>query len=238
MKESKINFSYPIVVFDTETGGLNGAPQIEWDLTIDTSKVGQELKGVVKTPPAPILELAAVVLNPVTLEEEDHFHTYCGPDKGESLEGLINRCDAEALAVNGFDSGDRQESLRNAPPIEQALHDWLKWLRRGTDSRRELHPNRFIPCGQNVRFDIEMLNASFHREGIPYNIQWQPLELIGYSMLYFALPHTGAVARYKLEVVAESLGISTEHAHTALADVRMTAQCLRLFINEFSNVRR
>lgn len=233
-KVPKVNLSYPIVVFDTETGGLSGSAQVEWNLNVDLSKVGQEVIGIVRKPPAPILELAAVLLNPITLEEEDHFHTYCGPDEGESLEGLLARCDAEALAKNGFDAGDRQQALESAPPMKKALENWIKWLRVATDSKHHERPSKFIPCGQNVRFDINMLNSAFQREGIKYALRTQPIELINFAMIYFGLPHTGSVARYKLEVVAEALGISTEGAHTALADVRMTAQCLRTFLDEFT----
>lgn len=230
----KVNLSYPVVVFDTETGGLSGSAQIEWDLTEDLSEIGKEITGKVKKAPAPILEIGAVVLNPITLEEEAHFHTYCGPDAGESLESLLSRCDAEALRVNGFDQGERREALRQAPSMKEAIESWVKWIRVSTDSKHHLKTRKFIPCGQNVRFDIDMINSACQREGIRFALKTQPIELINFAMVYFGLPHTGSVARYKLEVIAEALGIPTEDAHTALADVRMTAECLRIFLNEFT----
>ena len=231
----RVNFSYPIVVFDTETGGLSSSAQVRWNLNVDLSKTGEKITGEVLKPPAPILELGAVLLNPITLEEEDSFHTYCGPNDGESLEGLISRCDAEALKVNGFDSGERRDALASAPPMKEALENWIKWLRKATDSKHHNMPRKFIPCGQNVRFDIDMLNSAFQREGIRFSMKTQPIELINFAMVYFGLPHTGSVARYRLEVVAEALGISTADAHTALADVRMTAKCLRIFLDEFTS---
>lgn len=234
MSDLRVNFSYPIAVFDTETGGLEPEPIIDWNLDVDVSKSGQLVQGVVKTPAAPILELAAVMLDPVSLEEISSFHTYCGPNKGETVEQLLQRCNPEALAVNGFDSGERKKALSSAPPLEEALQNWINWLRAGTDSHGR-YPKKFIPCGQNVRFDINMLNSSFRREGIDFQLKSQPLELIGFSMLYFGLPNTGSVARYSLEVVAQALGISIDDAHTALADVRMTAKCLKTFVKAFTS---
>lgn len=236
MKNAKVNFSYPIVVFDTETGGLLGSAKVQWNLNADLNKPGEKITGEVIAPPAPILELGAVLLNPITLEEEASFHTYCGPDEGEDLDGLISRCDAEALRINGFDSGERKEALRTAPPMKEALENWIKWLKVSTDSKHQGNvPKKFIPCGQNVRFDIDMVNSACQREGIRFSLKTQPLELINFAMVYFGLPHTGSVARYRLEVVAEALGISTADAHTALADVRMTAKCLRIFLDEFTS---
>jgi len=234
MSNLRVNFSYPIAVFDTETGGLEPDPVIDWDLTTDVSKPGQKVEGKVKIPAAPILELAAVILDPVSLEEISSFHTYCGPAEGETVAQLLDRCSPEALEVNGFDSGKRREALKTAPSQKAALQSWVDWLITNTDSRGR-YPKKFIPCGQNVRFDINMLNSSFRRAGIDFQLKSQPLELIGFSMLYFGLPNTGSVARYSLEVVAQALGISIDDAHTALADVRMTAKCLKTYVKAFTS---
>jgi len=119
--------------------------------------------------------------------------------------------------------------LAEGPPIKEALERWAHWTKLGG-----VRYQRFIPCGQNVRFDIDMINSACRREGVDFQIRAQPLELIAFSMLYFALPDTGTVANYKLETVSECLGISTKGAHTALADVRMTAECMRTYFKKFT----
>jgi len=97
----KINLSYPIIVFDTETGGLNPELLVEWDLTGEKSReTGSTIQGTVKQAPAPILEIGAIALDPVTLEELSSFHTYCGPDANEPVEDLLGRCHPKALEVN------------------------------------------------------------------------------------------------------------------------------------------
>lgn len=232
MSELKVNFSYPVVVLDTETGGINPDPIIDWNLNVDTSVPGTKIHGEVKVPPAPVLELASIVVDPITLEELDSFHSFCGPAEGESVEELLNRCHPKALEVNGFGTGERRKALETAPTMKEAINNWVTWLKFGNNNLTR--PSRFLPCGQHVRFDIDMINAACVREGIDFQIMSQPLELITFSMLYFGLPNTGAVANYKLSVVAEALGISTKEAHTALADVRMTAQCLRSYLKLFT----
>jgi len=225
------NFSQPVVVFDTETGGLNHEPEISWNLdpSIKRDK-GCRIDGTITAPAAPILELASVRLSPITLEEVDYFHTYIGPNKGQSLDEYLAKCHPIALQVNGFGKGERRKKLQNAPTSKEALTAWIKWLKFGSNRYQP-----FLPCGQNVRFDINMVNAACIRSGLDFQIKTNHiLELISYSLVYFSFPNTGSVANYKLTTVAECLGISTSKAHTALADVQMTAECLRRFMREFT----
>lgn len=218
----KYNFSYPIVVIDTETGGLNSSHGIDWNINPELKyKVGSEVSGKLKYVAAPILEIGAIILNPQTLEEENSFHSICGPEKKENIKEFLNKCTETALQLNGFI--DRTAEIKTAKPLSQVLNDLSKWV-----------PRRFIPCGQNVRFDIEMINAACMRYNINFQIKGVPLELTSYSQLYFALPDTEIVANYKLSTVANALRIPTTGAHSAMADVRMTAECIRKIFNRFS----
>jgi DNA polymerase III epsilon subunit-like protein len=80
-----------------------------------------------------------------------------------------------------------------------------------------------------------MINSLCMRTGVDFQFRTNHiLELIAYSLIYFSLPNTGTVANYKLTTICECLGIPTDEAHTALADVRMTAECLRIFLEEFT----
>lgn len=220
--EPRLNLPAPIVVFDTETGGLNADDEIQYPLNIER-KVGTAITGKLVKLAAPILEIGAVVISNRNLKELKAFHSLCGPEKDETFEEFLARLDPKALEVNGF--GKRLEELKAAPPLSQVLRDFVAWLPKG-----------FIPCGQNVKFDYEMVNYACERFGINFQFKVQPLELTSYSQLYFALPETEIVANYKLATVSEALGISTEGAHTALADVRMTAQCIRKMFDRFSTL--
>ena len=223
-KQLKINFGYPIIVFDTETGGLNPEDVIEFSKDPDLNLApGDPIQGVFVKDAAPILEIGAIRLNPITLEEEDYFHAFCGAEEGETVRDLFNRCDPEALKVNNL--GEDDEIFKNADPCSKVLNDFTSWITK-VSGRVEL-------AGQNVRYDIDMVNAALREHGVDYEMYSSPLELQGYSKLYFALPDTPVVANYQLTTVAEALGINTENAHTALADVRMTAECMRIMCSRF-----
>jgi DNA polymerase III subunit epsilon len=227
--ELKLNLPHPIVVFDTETGGLNPECEISWNLEVAaTGKVGDPLHGQIKKLAAPILEIGAILVSPKDLSEIGYFHTYCGPEKDENFDSFMGRCTPMALEVNGFKN--KLEVIKSAPPMSEALKSFKNFFpKNGTKLAK------FLPCGQNVRFDIDMLNAACRKSGVDLEIKIPPLELITYSQLYFALPDTEIVANYKLTTVAQALGISTKDAHTALADVRMTLACLRKMFARFSS---
>ena len=227
MKNTKLslNLGSPIVVFDTETGGLNEVNEIEWDITKELScKSGDEVKGIVKKVYAPILEIAASKVDPFSFKEVDSFYSLCGPEKNETINDLLNRCEQEALDINGLDK--RLDELEKAPSLSEVMQKFKDWATKES--------KYFIPSGQNVRFDINMVNATFKRYGINYQIFQTPLELRTLSLVYFALPDTPVVANYKLTTVSEALGISTEGAHEALEDVRMTSECIKIILRKFT----
>lgn len=223
----KLNLPYPLLVFDTETGGLNSDYEIEWNLIEQQSvDVGSMIQGRVRSLPPPILEIGAVLLSPTTLEELDRFHTLCGPEPGQSLEDFLKRCTKKALETNKLDT--KLDEIKNAPPMSQALKEFFKFIPKSNFSNNKL---RCLLCGQNVRYDIEMINGASKRLGIDFVLNGTPIELSNFSQLYFSLPDTPTVANYKLTTVAEALGIPTEKAHTAMWDVTMTAECLKRIFN-------
>lgn len=225
----QLNLPYPVVVFDTETGGLNPDDEVSWTLSRSNTALGSSISGKFVKHAAPILEIGAVILNPITLQQEAEFHSLCGPEKDESFEEFISKASPKALEVNGFK--DRLDELKAAPPLSKALKDFINFLPKS----QSFGKSKFIPCGQNVMFDIDMINMSCLRYGINFQIKSTPLELVSYSQLYFSLPDTQIVANYKLTTVAQALGISIEDAHTALADVQMTASCIRKMFQRFSS---
>jgi len=218
----RLAFSSPVVIMDSETGGLSPNPSIRWGDT-NTPNVNKDdkLQGIVIEPPSPILQISAVKLNQQTLEEEDHFDTLVGPNKGETVEQYLNRCNPEALEVNQIDK--RKDELKKAPPLEIAMKNFLQWL-----------PKWYTIAGQNVQFDLNFFNAALEYLSNDYRFISQPLELTAFAKLYFALPDTCIVANYKLENVASALGVDTSDAHNSLADCRITAEVMRRIFKRFS----
>lgn len=223
----QLNLQDPIVVMDTETGGLNPGDTVEWSLDRKNIELGEKVDGKFIKHAAPILEIGAIVLNPFNLEEISEFHILCGPEKNETFKSFMSKCTDDALRINGFK--DRLDEIKKAKPTSEALKDFINWLPKQKNGRP-----KFIPAGQNVRYDIDMLNHACMRNGVNFQIITNPLELLSFSLLYFGLKDTQIVANYRLTTVASALNINTENAHSALADVRMTAECLRKMFYRFS----
>lgn len=188
----RITFDYPVIVMDSETGGLMPEPDIQWKKKKGSKKNPDRIEGIIIKQASPILQISAVKLNQQTLEEEDHFNTLVGPDEGETVEQLLGRCDRKALEVNGL--GKRKKELAKAPPLHKAIQNFLYWL-----------PNRYLIAGQNVQFDLNFFNAALDNLNKSDRFIGQPLELLAFSRLYFSLPDTPIVANHKLETIAAAL---------------------------------
>lgn len=219
METLKLAFDAPVVIMDTETGGLSPKPDIRWyseEFTKD-----QKVEGIVSEAPSPILQISAVRLNQQTLEEEKYFDTLVGPNYDETVDQLLSRCTSQALEVNGI--GKRKDELAQAPSLQQVMSKFLNWL-----------PRRYLIAGQNIQFDLNFLNAAMESIGKTERFYGQPLELLAFSRLYFSLADTPIVANHKLETIASALNIDTESAHDALFDCRMTADVMRKIFKRFS----
>ena len=214
-------FENPIIIMDSETGGLSPQPEIRW--LSNKFEKGSKVEAVVIEPASPILQISAVKLNQSTLKEEDNFDTLVGPDEGESIEEYISRCQPRALQVNGL--GEKKDLLEKAPPLKEAMSRFLRWLPK---------PWEYLIAGQNVQFDLNFFNAKLEELGRDERFYGQPLELLAFSRLYFSLPDTSIVANHKLETIASALGIKTEGAHDALVDCRMTAEVMRIIFKRLS----
>lgn len=221
-----INFDYPLVVFDTETGGLNSYDHIDLNCTSkglpEFYKAGQEVTGRVIRSMTPILEIGAVKYDPKTFKELSTFHSYLGPEPHQEFNDYIESCDKKALQINGLIN--KLDLLKVARPGSEVIVNFLTWARGDHGS--------FIPAGQNVKFDIDMLSGWSNKFGITTGLDYRsmgyPEDLRYYSRFYFSLPETPTVPNYKLTTIAAALGINTDNAHEALPDVRMTAECLKI----------
>lgn len=219
----KLSFDHPIVIMDSETGGVHPKANVRW--VSDKFEKDSKVEAIVVDSPAPILQIAAVKLNQQNLDEIDSFSTLVGPDAGESVENYLSRCNPQALEVNKLH--ERIDELREAPDIKKALNAFINWLPK---------PWNYIVAGQNVQFDLNFFNAKLEEVNSNDRFYGQPLELLSISRLYFSLPDTPIVANHKLENIASSLDIKTEdlQVHDALVDCRLTADVMRKMFKRFS----
>src|SRR3989304_8119012 len=122
MDTLRLAFDSPVVVLDTETGGLSPQAEIRWE----ENKAKGGVIGTILSPPSPILQISAIRLNQQTLEEEAHFNTLIGPDDGETVDDLLSRCTETALKVNGI--GEGKKELSSSPSLKKVITDFMCWL--------------------------------------------------------------------------------------------------------------
>lgn len=227
-----VNFENPIVIFDTETGGINHSDVIEWDFPtlerFNFYKPGQEVRGIIKEAANPILEIAAIKYNPKNFNKIDSFHSYLGPEHNQTFEEYLATCNPEALRINKL--GDNLDLIRNARPGSEVLVDFIKWAVG--------NHKYFIPCGKNIDFDIKMVQSACTKfcisNGLNYRNMGYPLELMSYAIYYFNLPDTPIIPNYELSTICAALGIDSSRAHEAMFDVEMTAECFKVIFKKFS----
>lgn len=108
-------------------------------------------------------------------------------------------------------TGITDEMLKDAPPIEEVLPQFLEFC-----GDRPL-------TAHNADFDVGFVTAACERMGIPY----KPVYLDTLIMAQNLLPNLG---KYKLNLVADYLGLPPFHHHRADDDAVTCGQILQRFI--------
>jgi DNA polymerase III epsilon subunit-like protein len=184
----------PIVFFDLETGGL----QLE----------------------NPIIQLAAAAVSPAwevleTFERKIQFE--------------VSQCEPEALQGNCYK--DSVDWAKDARPEGEVMRDFKGFLDKyrcvlQTSQRTGTSYKVAILGGYNIAtFDMERLKAAFKRHSLFLPVQYNGiLDVLHGVIWHFAGLEEGAprAANLRLTSVATHVGISTEGAHDATSDVRMT----------------
>jgi len=148
-----------------------------------------------------IIELAIIRLQPDGTEEI--FHTKIQMERPEHAH-------PRALEVNGY----TKEAWAGAPSQQEV---WQEVYDRGLFSE-------CIVAGQNVKFDVGMIDASFKRAGIDIRIDYHT-----YDTCTLALAHLKPfVKSISLVPTCIALGIPVRDAHSALADIRMAMEVDRV----------
>lgn len=111
-------------------------------------------------------------------------------------------------------TGITNAMLDTAPPPEEVLYDFFRFL--GDD----------IILGYNVNYDVNFLYEGFvHYLGFPLKNDFIDILRMA-KKLYPAMPH------HRLSDMVAHFGLVNEHAHRALSDCEVTAQCFFRFREE------
>ena len=139
-----------------------------------------------------ITEIGAVVLQNGEIREK--FQTFVNPGRPLTPE------------ITGL-TGITDEMLRDAPPPEKALRDFLNFV-----DGRPL-------AAHNAEFDIGFIRAGCTRAGLDFHPTYIDSLILAQNLL-------PGLKKYKLDVVAEHLGLPPFGHHRAHEDAKVVAQML------------
>lgn len=152
-----------------------------------------------------VLEVAILHLDDEGSEPE-LWHTYVKPTAAE-----LAQAQPKALEVNGYAANP--SLWDDAPTFDEVLNELQGRLRRR------------VPVGHNVHFDLAMLRANAARRHRKFYVSTRAVDTVQLAMEH--LEPLG-LTRFSLDAVRRFLGWHSIGAHTALVDVRQTADLLRL----------
>lgn len=173
-----------------------------------------------------VLEIAAVALDPHTLEvkQDDKFHIFLKPLSWENVS-------QEALAVNKI---TREEIEQKGVELKLGWGDFVKWVRK-YDTKNTFW-SRPVALGHNIiNYDMVIVERLSKLYG--------PVDKDGRSTLFHGrdkwdlmnfcstwFERAAEPKNYKLDTLREFFGLSKENAHSATIDVEQSAYLIAKFI--------
>lgn len=175
-------------------------------------------------PQHPTIQIAAVAVDSGFVELESFER---------KVQFDINACESEALRINSY----HPEKWRGALPEPRALQEFGDFLGRyrcvELVSRAGKAYSVARVAGHNVAgFDLERVAAAFKRYGLFFPIDFRTVLDTRYGAVWHFEINGGRPKDFKLTGLAEHFGISTDGAHDALSDVRMTIALARKLVGK------
>ncbi|NDV80861.1 PolC-type DNA polymerase III [Bacteroides sp. 51] len=139
-------------------------------------------------------------------------------------------------------SGITMETLlEQGMDINQTAKDTIEFIKRNTLSKGAKY--KPILIGQNITFDIGFLTQLMNYAGLIKELEkvlsgkkdfygnFQPDYIDTIHLARLAYAHDSSMVSYKLELIAEKLGIELDDAHNADADVTATLNVVQVLSN-------
>lgn len=184
-------------------------------LYIDTETTGLDPKA------NDIIQISGLVEIDGNIEEE--FDIFMQPYDYSSVS-------QQALAIHG----NSIEKIKTFQEPHKAHTELINLFSKYVNKFSSNKSDKFVCCGQNVRFDMDFMRQFFVKSGDPYFGSWFDYHCIDLMALTSFLKYAGVlnVPNLKLETVAKHFGHEF-NAHSAIDDIRMTRQLIKELAQKF-----
>lgn len=201
----------------------------------DFETTGVPPKGGINPSTCEPVQLAAVAMNPRTLEftEADTFKSFIKPDTPfEELdkENINWHCDVRNCTVE-----ELQELWETAPSVKTVWEDFVSFVSSYNPSKR--FNSMPIAAGYNIKaFDMVIVQRLCERFG-PVDSEKKQKVFYGRNQLdlmdfvFLWTENLNEPKNQKLDTIRQWFGLSGDGAHDALEDVKDTARILSRFLN-------
>ena len=145
--------------------------------------------------------------------EVEEFDIFCSPHEGADIS-------EQALEVTGVS----HEQLESYESPKKAYDELVGIFSKYIDKFDK--EDKFIIAGQNVKFDIDVLNRFFKRNNDNYLGSFLNYKQVFDTLsIYTALEIAEVVPKlenHKLETICKTMGVELSNAHNSLADIKAT----------------